>query len=108
SSTGTWADGVPATTSSSAAVALTRKTTTPTSSRGTGRTSAADGLGSLRYPPGGRGHERPLPPRAALVAESVSAFGQAAEEGARRVEAAPPLRCPPHAPGPPGGFRRER
>src|SRR5438874_9748033 len=35
----------------------------------------ADGLGSLRYPPGGRGHERPLPPRAALVAESVSAFG---------------------------------
>ena len=66
----------------------TRRTTTPTSSRRTGRMCASCWAGNATTRTSGGGDERSLPAGTAPMAEPVSALGEAGEEGSRGIESA--------------------
>src|SRR5262249_60756623 len=63
----------------------------------------AAGLGALRLPRGGRGHQRGLPPATAMVDESIPALGQAGEESTCGLEAEAGVWARGEAPGGGGG-----
>ena len=65
----------------------------------------APGLGSLRFGGGDRGHQRSVPSGTALVAESLSALGEAGEKDAGGIETPACLRCPADPAGARGALR---
>lgn len=66
------------------------------------------GYPALRQPGRAGGDPRPLPPRAAALAEHVPALGQAPRQGAGRRPRPPPLRRATHAPGARARLPRDR